>query len=285
MNLLLLATVALLLASGCHPPETVDDPGNEIAPITPSKENVAFFVRPVLLARLRLSTSPEPEIVLLERDPWGSVIGSDSPSFALYRDGTVIYQDELGFRSIRLDQSEVHDLRMAIRGANKPQLGGQYEVALATDQPSNSLLIYGDDPVFISVYGSLDDERISSRLPPEVSYAFTKIRSFGHLRAASWLPDKIEIMIWPYEHAPDPSVSWPEGWPDLDDANTVKRGVDSYSIFLPSDKLSDVRALRTSRSERGAIEINGRKWSTSIRFPFPSEELWMAPNLEAQEPQ
>src|SRR5438105_1046835 len=37
-------------------------------------------------------TGPQPLLVLWESSPWRMVIGSDTPTFAFYSDGRVIYQ-------------------------------------------------------------------------------------------------------------------------------------------------------------------------------------------------
>lgn len=156
-------------------------------------------------------------------------------------------------------------------------LAGGYDAALATDQPDNRLLVYGEnDPFYISVYGSLADKSVRARLPRAVTDAFDRLRNFQALDARAWLPDKVEVMVWPYEYAPDRSIVWPQRWPDLADATTRKRG-DAYSIFIPSAELPALKAFLASGTEKGAVEIDGKKFAASIRFPFPHESLWMAP--------
>jgi hypothetical protein len=94
-----------------------------------------------------------------------------------------------------------------------------------------------------------------------------------------WLPQNIEVMVWPYEYAPEASIDWPRDLPNLDDPSTVSRG-DLFSIFVPAAKLEKVQTVLARRKEKGAIVINGKKWAAGIRFPFPQEQLWMAPNQE-----
>jgi len=219
-------------------------------------------------------------VVYIESDPWLSVIGSDSPSFALYDDGLTIFRDEDGFRSIRLNVEELRTLRASLSDAHDPNLAGWYEAAGATDQPENTLLLYRDEPVFLSVYGSLEDPEVRLRLPARVHDAMLYVRSFRHDGSADWLPEQVEVMIWPYENAPEASIAWKTEWPGLSDPSTVRRG-DSYSLYLPSSELDELRAFLASGNSRGAILIDGRKWAASFRIPFPAEELWMAPNPEA----
>jgi hypothetical protein len=250
--------------------------------VEPRPDGIRFYERPKLLAKLRSEGTPVPEVVYIERDPWLMVIGSDSPSFALYEDGLTIYREEDAFRSIRLEAEELQTLRASLSEAHDSKFEGRYAVALATDQPDNTLLLYRDEPVFVSVYGSLDDGEVVSRLPPSGRDVFTYIRSFRQEGSSVWLPEQLEIMIWPYEYAPEPSIVWKSHWPGLSDPNTIQRG-DSYSLYLPSSELKELRAFLATRNSKGAILIDGRKWAASVRMPFPMEELWMAPNPEASE--
>lgn len=258
-----------------------DDRSAEARKITPVLDDVRFFERPKLLSKLRKGTEPLPEIVFIESDPWKSVIGSDSPKFALYENGHVIYRDGEEFRTAQLGAAELQRIRKQLTPAHKPALKGGYRIAQATDQPDNVLLLYKGDPVFLNVYGSLDDEDVASSLPDSIREAFETLRSFHHAKSKRWLPQWVEVMVWPYEHAVDPSIKWDRDWPGLSDQRTIRRG-DSYSLFLPATELEPLRQFLAKRNPKGAVEIDGRKWSASIRFPFPQEQLWMAPNPEAE---
>ena len=232
------------------------------------------------LAAARNSSSPSPLIVALSSDPWLMVIGSDSPTFALYSDGTAIFRTRSGYHSTKLDRNQLDSFVQTFDRPDLAKLSGRYVAADATDQPDNSLLVYaGKAPFYITVYGSLEDELIRSKLPPPVMNAFDRLRSFSASNARPWLPNKVEVMVWPYEYAPDQSIVWPKQWPDLKDPTTRKRG-DSYSIFIPSSELPALKTLLASQKEKGAVKIDGKKWSASIRLPFPQEALWMAPRTK-----
>ena len=282
-----LSTIFLsIVLVGCSAAEVEDRP--EIAnfempyadaPIDPRPDDVRFFERPNLLTEMRNGQTPMPEVVLMESDPWRQVIGSDSPKFVLYEDGKVIYRMGEEYRFVQLSSAELSSLRKSLVTAHDPTLSGGYRVAWASDQPDNNLLFYSGEPVFISVYGSLEEEQVFTRLPRTVRDAFETVRSFRHIRSAQWMPQQVEVMVWPYEYAPEKSIKWNPDWPGLSDPNTVRRG-DSYSLFLPSSELLDLRQFLATRNPKGAVEIDGRKWAASIRIPFPQEQLWMAPNLE-----
>jgi len=208
------------------------------------------------------------------------VIGSDSPTFALYSDGTVLFRRQQDYGLAKLKPAELHDLSKAFAGSELAALAGRYRATSWSDQPDNDLLLYDRKvPLYITVYGSLNDMKVRAKVPGTVLAAFDRLRNFSVRNARPWLPSEVEVMIWPYEHAPDPSIVWPERWPTLSSPKARRRG-DSYSIFIPSSELPALRSFLAGRRERGAVEIDGRKWSASIRLPFPHEALWMAPNDE-----
>ena len=159
-------------------------------------------------------------------------------------------------------------------------LAGGYDATNATDQPENTLLVYRyKKPFYISVCGALDDKSVRERVPTEITEVFDKLRNFRPLVTQAWLPDKVEVMVWPYDYAPDQSIIWPKRWPDLKDPSTRKRG-DSYSIYVASSEMPGLKAFLASQKEKGAVEIAGKKFAASIRFPFPHEALWMAPAIK-----
>lgn len=272
--------LALFCLVGCSPAAASKVEQEEIRP---QPDQVLFFERPLTLAAARRSDVPSPLVILLDSDPWAAVLGSNSPTFALYDDGTVIQKTANGFTTTRLSDQE---LKFFLDRLNLPSLSrsyGRFEAENATDQPDQHLLVYwAERPVFVSVYGSLKDSSVRAKVPEEVTAAYDMLTQFKHPKNRAWLPENIEVMIWPYEYAPEPSVRWPQEWPGLSDSKTIKRGGDSFSIFMPSLKLAELRAFLKRRNEKGAFEIDGQKWAASIRFPFPHEKLWMAPHPELE---
>lgn len=265
--------VALIFIAGCSASAVSKDTALAKA----DRTQTAFFDRPAALAAARASPTPHPLIVMLTSNPWLMVIGSDSPTFALYSDGSAIFQTKTGLVSTKLDQTQQADLVRAFVNPDLAAIAGGYDAADVTDQPDNRLLVYGNKvPFYISVYGSLGDKSVRAKLPTAITEAFDKLRNFQDSKARAWLPDKVEVMVWPYEYAPDRSIVWPQRWPHLKDATTRKRG-DSYSIFVPSAELPALTAFLASKKEKAAVEIDGKKFAASVRLPFPHESLWMAP--------
>lgn len=277
----LAALCCCFVMAGCQAPEQVETrQANEQIVTQPDQDGIIFFQRPKTLKRVR-RTSNSPQVIFKTSDPWESVVGSDSPQFALYRDSTVIFRDGEGYKTVNLSESDHQKVLSLVRWDDIRELGGYYDIAEPTDQPSSDLLIYANnEPIFVSVYGSLDEPAVSSKLPKKLVQIFSKLSSFSHARATPWLPKYVEVMIHPYEYAPEESIKWPDNWPGLDDLAIKKRGENSYSLFLPIAHLDALKLFLETRKDRGAIEISNRKWSASFRFPFPHEELWMAPNTE-----
>jgi hypothetical protein len=276
-KLAFIALVALSL-NACSPPKQEEA---DTATVEPQRNQVGFFERPVTLAAVRASGEAIPALVLLETDAWAAVMGSDSPRFALYNDGTAIWRRGDGFRTKRLNGSEMAQLYADLNLDYLGPLHGYYDAAPMTDQPEATILDYRrDKATIVSVYGSLSSPEVRRKTPKAIVGVYDKLLSFDQ-PGADWLPDKVEVMVWPYEHAPEASIVWPKDLPDLTDASTVQRG-DSFSIYVPSSKLRHIRDFLAHRKEKGAIEIGGKKWAAAIRFPFPAERLWMAPNVEAE---
>lgn len=231
---------------------------------------------PDRLADRPAGESAQPIAVLVTTNPWAMVIGADSPRLALYSDGQVIYRRGQEYRAVRLDVRDADELRRSLGIETLACFIGDYGDTSITDQPENYLFIgRGGRMSRISIYGRIQ----SSSTPPQVVPAYERLISFDHPGSQPWLPEQIEVMVWPYEYAPDRSIQWPSSWPDLNSETTVRRG-NSYSIYLPSSLHPRLIDLLRRQPQRGAVEINGRKWAVSLRFPFPHEAAWMRVDSE-----
>lgn len=238
-----------------------------------------------------LGATNEPLFVLIEKDPWAMVRGADSPCFALYEDGTIIFskkeaERQYAYYSCKVDSPE--QLLTQFTPITKNSLSNDYRLSWSTDQKT-TLFLWRDKK--ISVYGEMrnppqkhngeSDKSYDQKLkdweacPTEIIEIAQKVMSFNCPDAEKWLPEKIEVMVWPYENALEESIVWPKEWPDLEDQNTKKRGKESYSIYLPSAHYEELLAFLKTRNKKGAVLINGHKMSVSVRFRFPYEEKWM----------
>ena len=245
----------------------------------------------------------KPRIFCYETNPWLMVIGSDSPVFALYDDGTAIFQRRQQkaapqYFSVKLAEAQkeaiINCTADAVAGAKQ-----HYAISMATDQPSKAIWIDdGTNQKRVSVYGVIPKaagifgaeifgaEIFSSTspaggrrkalgdpslLPPALLAAFRRVFNFDDKNAQPWLPPNIEVMLWPFEDSNVKPIDWPEGWPDTKDPHIIERHDQSYSIFLPSAKFGELKALMAKLDSKTAIRMNGRKWAISYRYPFPGE--------------
>ena len=207
-----------------------------------------------------------PVVVFIETNPWLMVIGSDVPSFVLYDDGAVIYRKGENFLTAVLPANEMARIVASARLADEVV---NIEVSDWTDQPTTSVLLSANGKVSgVRIYGRVPSGESQGKLSQQMIDTVLALREFEVADAKPWLPKNIEVMIWPYEYAPEASIDWPRDWPGLKDPATVQRG-DGYSLFLPSVHLAELKALLARQKERGAVKIGGHKWAVAWRLPFP----------------
>jgi hypothetical protein len=218
-----------------------------------------------------------PVVVYIETDPWAMVIGSDSPRLVLYDDGTVIYRADGGYQSVTLTPADSAALAAKV---NLAGIKDYTDYTDATDQPSSIIIDFRTKQAVVA-YGATSRHRKAGEPGDKLLAMITILREYQSPDAVPWEPEAIEVMIWPYEYAPEPSIIWPEAWPGLDDPATVQRG-DSYSLFVPIREKEALLAFLETRKPRGAIKIGGRKWAVSLRAPLPGEARWMP--SESDEP-
>jgi len=237
---------------------------------------------------------PKPLLVVIERDPWAMVMGSDSPRLALYDDGTLICASEKPsmeqpFVSRKIANTAKFGKEIAPFDLTK--LGKSYLLSNATDQittiiwtPAKSIGIYGNwrrsrssdretSPILRGI--GEREKKMKEYLPQEIRSILEHVDEQIKVGGAPWLPEKIEVMFWPYEYAPDESIIWPKEWPDLYAKETRQRRENSFSVYLTSVKFGDLLRFFRTRKEKGAVLINGKKMADYVRFPFPGEGAWM----------
>jgi len=152
-----------------------------------------------------------------------------------------------------------------------------------TDQPQSMIYVGDGEREFAtSVYGlyvsgtkppSLTT-REKEMVPEELLELHRYLSTVEYSDSTEWIPKYVEVMVWPYDYAPERSIIWPKDWPGLDSERSKKRG-DSYSIFLDGPMLPKLQKFLSAKKERGAVEIGGKKWAISYRGIFPSEPIWM----------
>lgn len=219
-----------------------------------------------------------PRIMLFSTNPWLQVIGSDSPSFALYENGLVIFRAQTEgalFLSARLCPEDTTELFKRLRP--DPDFFKLPDHIVAdqskTDQPTNVISFRcGNSFKSVRVYGNLrDNQSVRTAAPKSFVDLFDRVTSYSNEQATPWQPDFIEVMLWPFENSALIPVPWPSQWPGLQDFRTKRRGADSYSVYLPSEHFPELKKLLRSMNSGQSIRLEGRKWAISIRLPFPHE--------------
>ena len=251
-------------------------------------------------------SGPNPIAVLIQTDPWLMVVGSNTPRVAIYDDGQLIYlkkdQDKRQtFFHKLLSADELAAIKKKISSfGDYSKLKRSYDLLpFVTDQPETKIYLDLDGQAFVtSVHGlrvsdtklagqtSLGGKKAPDALPKLIKNLYAYLTSLDFVDAKPWEPLYVEVMIWGYDYAPDESIHWPKEWPGLESPSTLKRG-DSYSIFLPGKQLPQLRAFLKTQKEKGAVELEGRKWAVSFRYTFPSEPVWAKAfrgNPEEQQP-
>jgi hypothetical protein len=239
---------------------------------------------------------PEPVIVLLEANPWLTVIGSDTPALVVYDNRCAIQLraatsgGEAEYVAQTLDERTYAGLldRMSLLNAGS-RIRQHYDAAPGVyDLSTTSVFVRaGAASVTTSIYGldfsrpkGFDVDRFSAasaQVPTVVRALISKLRTLNLPGAKPWKPQYLEVMFWPYEYAPDPSINWPARWPGFQSKWSKTRGNDSHSIYLPGSEVDALRGFLSSGKPRGAIALAGKKWAVAWRFVFPHEPVWRKP--------
>ena len=218
----------------------------------------------------------QPVVMLTEFNPWAMVVGSDSPTFVLYENGTVIYLKERKYFSAKLTRAEADAFVTTLGPEGLTKLKDSYTISEWTDQPTNVLLVRTDDKNYkkISVYGNIRPlvakTEESLPLPTELSSAFRQVLKYENANSSPWVSEYIEVIIWPFEYAKGKAADWPTEWPGIADPKTVKRK-ETYSLFLPESQSKVLANFIAHLKPTQAVKIDNKKWAISTRFPFPHE--------------
>ena len=232
-----------------------------------------------------------PLTILIESKPF--LVGADTPKVALYDDGTLIYlkkYDKMRYFYVKkiLDGKSLNELRKLLSLTdNFIKLKKIFNLTNITDLFTVRIYISdGEKSKAVSVYGMIPEttERPAmwvparlqkpDRLPEEFKKFYDIITNISYQDAEFWIPDYIEILIWPYGYESDKEyLPWPGKWPSLSHPLTRKYG-DSYSLYIAGTELYNLKNFLSERKQGQAVLIDGKKWSISYRFVFPGEFIW-----------
>jgi hypothetical protein len=240
-------------------------------------------------------SGPKPLLVWIQTNPWAMVIGSDTPKLVIYDDGTVIYskmeeENKSIYFKTKFSNSELSKLISKVNSFGAfSEWESHYNLAYnVTDLPKTLLYLgFEDEIIKTNIYGlyyegttipgytvfnESSQEEVS--LPNSLKTFYEFLVDFDIEESEIWIPKYIEVMIWPYEYAPQKSLIWPADWPSFDSEKIIKRRGGSYSIFIEGEKFEELKNFLSKRKPKGAVEIGGKKWAVAYRFTFPSEPIW-----------
>jgi hypothetical protein len=220
----------------------------------------------------------KPSIVLIEYDTWAMVIGSDTPTFALYENGTVIFRS--ADRQQHIVKLAAIERAALVRDLGISEIAGLndgYRASYASDQPTNRVCVWTPTRKCVGVYGSLRSRSRTfpgepkNAVPMAFQRAFDRMIAFSLPSAKRWVPPQLEIMIQPL--SADTKVEWPQTWGA---AQLTKHG-GTDEIFLDGRFEDELRALfEKYRGQRWVLVIGGSTWAVSgVRTPLPGEAAWM----------
>lgn len=230
---------------------------------------------------------PIPVVILIETNPWAMVIGADTPRVAVYDDGEVIIAKEqnqrLQYYQLTLDAPSLKTMRAQLSALlSINDLKHSYELVRATDQPEAKFYLSDKKRELVtSIYGLSNaanslivaGDAKKAGIPSALLEFYKWLLGLDGSSGKVWTPNYVEVMLWDYSYAPQPSIKWPRDWPSLDSDRAVKRG-EAYSIFLDGRLQPQLTAFLATRSEKGAVEISGKKMAADYRYTFPGEPIW-----------
>jgi hypothetical protein len=235
---------------------------------------------------------PVPIAVFIQSSPWTDVVGAETPRVVIYENGEVIFQkkvdEQFVYHHVVLDEDALAKVRDELRPVLAlKDLKPRYNMApKVTDQPTAMFYLRDGERARTSrVYGlkapgtklpayTVFPDAPKPDVPPvELRKLHKRLYRGEFPKSEAWAPKFIEVLLWDYSYAPEPSIVWPKEWPSLESDRAVQRG-DSYSIFLDASLLPKLQEFRASRKPRGAVELGGKKWALSARYVFPGEPIW-----------
>jgi hypothetical protein len=218
----------------------------------------------------------EPVALFTEYNPWAMAVGSDTPTFALYVDGTVIYRQSDRrsgqYVTAKLSTSQVKDFLQTAGFDDLFDLNGCYSLESATDLPTNVLTVKTSRGFkTIDIYGVIRPiaELPSSSLPPRLRAALRTFLTFRTENTQPWKPQMFEVLIWPFDYARS-KLDWPAKFPGISDPNT-KKTRQGFRLYLPIADLDQYQSFVAKLKPTQAVLIDGKKWTLSARLPFPHE--------------
>lgn len=227
-----------------------------------------------------------PILVLYETNALTFYPFSESPAFALYDNGEVIFTrkdpqgNDIRYFHEKLEKEEFFEfIRKAEFDTILDESGENKSYSDASDQPLNYVYRFSSKSVwFYRYYGDLRSPGSTARkqAPQRLIQLFDRLAQYAPLRGLQeWSPDRYEL-IAQCKDTKEATAPWPRNIPDLNSASTKKMDETISSLFLTKDQFQVYQAARAKKSADRNFRISGRSCFLVTRIPFPHEDLWMS---------
>jgi hypothetical protein len=223
---------------------------------------------------------PKPLAVLMAEDRQHGFADRDAPLVAIYENGDVIFakrgNGRSAFHRAKLSTSELAEMAKVWQPLFTTPTNPHYSLSGWTHEPITFLYVRHEERALtLSAYGlscgnALALGKDNSLLPPSAFLSVVeKLCALDISGSLTWAPQIVEVMLWHGAGPSSQSVAWYRDWPTLNSDRARKRR-DGYSIYLDGTQLPKLDALHWDTS----VDLNGKSWSVSYRYVFPSEPIW-----------
>lgn len=207
-------------------------------------------------------------------------VASQSPVFALYDDGLVIYLERTiarapRYASVTLSESERSQL-LASMPFVLDDLDVPHSLSDMVHQPTNVLHVWRRGRrKTVHVYGNVrHDPEIRKMCPRTFLAACDTLPDFKHPRAKPWFPERLVLHFSEQTLTNPPRQTWPAGWPDLSHPDT-QRVSNGWMLYLDFKHLDELAAMWEHPGNSHAdVEISGHQGYVNYAFPFPRRDAW-----------
>jgi len=187
---------------------------------------------------------PAPILVVIQTEPWGMVVGGETPAYALYENGLFVFRDHsakdiLRYRAIQLPERDRESL-FDLLGNSAPAGGFKARYDLApwnvTDQPELRIFFQTKDQTVVTrLYawtlegpsitksmveemerlepGSGKSDKPEPVLPGGLGKVFDRLREISGRPSQVWDSSYREAVLWPFQHAKGKGMPWPMNLP------------------------------------------------------------------------
>jgi hypothetical protein len=221
-----------------------------------------------------------PLVSVEESNPW---TGDGGSILALYADGTLIYwlPHERGgqYRIAQLSDAETSEFfkrvdtdalpLMDLKSYAPPFLRQSYPIAL--DAATCTIHVRRPDRTqrYLSFFGSLHGAArgTTKGQSPEIISVLNFLASYEHPNATEWVPENVEITLWPAMKTEQPTIAWPVELPGLAAAQFNKED-GSYTLLLTREQYAQLRPILDAKIGQN-FRIGEKLWRVYVYFPFP----------------